>query len=268
MGTLTQDLRFGVRTLLRAPGFALISILTLALGIGATSVVFSFVGAILDSATPVAGMERRAAVWSHNRTQGETKNVVSIEDFVEWKRRQQSFDRFSATRRGAVNLSGGSGEPVRAGAMFVTADFFDVLGQHPVLGRPFRADEEAPGAQRVAILSNDIWRDRFDRRADILGHEILIDGRATTIVGVLPANDFASDLLLPLVIDPSSATYREHALFVWTRLRDGVTLEQASAEMKGIGDELERIFPDTHRGWGVNTRPLQEEFVGPQARLA
>ena len=266
MSTILQDLRYGVRTLVRAPGFTAISVLTLALGIGATSVVFSWVAAVLGAATPVADMDRRAGVWSHNRTQGETKNVVSIEDFVEWRRRQRSFDRFSAQRSSAVNLSG-AGDPVRAGATFVTADFFDVLGQQPMLGRAFTAADEAPGADRVAMLSNRFWRDRFEGRTDVLGREILIDGRPATIVGVLPENDFSRELVLPLTIDPSGAAYGEHALFVMARLRPGVSLEQAAAEMAAVGDQLERERPETHRGWGVNTRPLQEEFVGPQARL-
>ncbi|MGH9349873.1 MAG: ABC transporter permease, partial [Vicinamibacterales bacterium] len=262
-----QDLRFGVRTLRRAPAFTLVSVLTLALGIGATSVIFSFVSAVMSAASPVEDMERLAGVWSHNRAQGETKNVVSREDFAEWRRRQQWFDRFSAQRQGSVNLSG-TGEPVRASAMFVTADFFDVLGQHPVVGRPFRAEEEHPGAARVALLSHRVWRERFNADPDVPGRDVFVDGRPATIVGVLPESDFERDLMLPLVIDPASPDYREHALFVMARLRDGVTLEEARAGMASIGEALERERPETHRGWGVNTRPLQEEFVGPQARLA
>jgi putative ABC transport system permease protein len=267
MGTLLQDLRYGVRMLLRTPGFTAISVLTLALGIGATSVMFSFISGVLSSASPVADMDRRAVIWSHNRAQGETKNVVSPEDFEEWRRRQTSFDRFSAQQEGAVNLSG-TAEPVRASAQFVTSDFFDVFGQQPLLGRAFQPDEEQPGAARVVILSNRFWREHFGGTPDVLGREIQIDARPATVVGVLPENDFARNLILPLAIDPLSPTYREHSLFVMARLREGAGLEQARAEMAGIGEQLERERPDSHRGWGVNTRPLQEEFVGPQARLA
>jgi putative ABC transport system permease protein len=253
-GDLWQDLRYGLRTLRRAPGFAAVSTLTLALGIGATAVMFSWVATILTAASPVEHMDRLAFVWSHNRTQGETKTPVSLEDFVEWRRRQRSFDRFSAQRRGAVNLSGGD-RPVRATANFATADFTEVFSQQPSLGRAFRPEEEQSGSPRVAILSDRFWRERFGGRIDVLGREVLLDGRPATIVGVLPKSDFAPDLMLPLVIDPVS------------RLRDGVSLEQARADMASIGEQLERELPDTHRGWGVNTRPAQEEFVGPQARL-
>ncbi len=266
MATLIQDVHYGVRMLIRAPGFAVVSMLTLAVGIGATTLVFSFVGTVLTAASPVRNMDRLAGVWSHNRTQGETKNVVSPEDFVEWRRRQQSFDRFAAQQSGAVNLSGAD-QPVRATAMFVTADLFDVLSQHPAIGRAFRSEEERPGAPPVAILSDRFWREHFGGRADALGREILLDGRPATIIGVLPRNDFSRNLVLPLALDPASPQYGEHSLFVMARLRDGVSLEQARAEMAAIGEQLERERPDTHHGWGVNTRPLQEEFVGPQARL-
>ena len=266
MSTLLQDLRYGLRTLRRAPGFLAVSVVTLALGIGATAVMYGFVSAALSAAAPVADMDRLAAVWSHNRTQGETKNVVSMQDFEAWRRRQTSFDRFAAQRPGAVNLSGG-GEPIRASALFVTAHFFDVLQQQPVLGRAFTPEEERPGAPRVAIVSNRFWRDRFEGRSDVLGREVLVDARPVTIVGVLPPSDLSRDLMLPLTIDPASPAYGEHALFVMARLRSGVTLNQARSEMAAIGDQLEREHPATHRGWGVNTRPLQEEFFGPQARL-
>ncbi len=266
MSTFLHDLRFAVRTLRRAPGFTAIAVLTLALGIGATAIMFSWMLVIVTLANPVPDMDRLAAVWSHNRSQGEAKNVVSTHDFVEWRRRQQSFERFSAFRSGAVNLSG-TDQPIRAQAQFVTADFFKVLNQTPVLGRSFGPDEERPGAPPVVILSDRFWRERFDARADVLGRTVLIDGRSASIVGVLPPNDFADDILLPLTIDAQSATYSEHALFVFARLAPGVSLEQARAEMAGIGRQLERDLPDTHRGWAVNTMPLSEEFMGPQARL-
>ena len=266
MGTFLQDLRFGIRTLRRSPGFTAISVLTLALGIGATAVVFSWVNTVLIAAAPVEDMDRLAGIWSHNRTQGETKNVVSAEDFVEWRRRQRSFDRFGATRNGALNLSGPT-EPVRVRAAFSTAEFLDVLGVRPALGRIFTAEEERPGAPLVAILSNRFWRERFGGRPDALGREILLDGRRATIVGILPPDDFSADVTVPLAVDPSAREYPERRLFVFARLRPGVTLEGAREEMAAIGRQLERELPDTHRGWGVNTRPLQEEFLGPQARL-
>ena len=247
------------------PGSPL-SALTLALGIGATAVMFSWVATILTAASPVEHLDRLAFVWSHNRTQGETKTPVSLEDFVEWRRRQQSFDRFSAQRRGAVNLSGAD-QPVRATADFATADFAEVFSQQPSLGRAFRPEEEESGAPRVAILSDRFWRERFGGRIDVLGREVLLDGRPATIVGVLPKSDFAQDLMLPLVIDRASRDYGEHSVMVVSRLRNGVSLEQARADMASIGEQLERELPDTHRGWGVNTRPAQEEFLGPQAQL-
>jgi len=266
MSTFLQDLRFGVRAWRRTPGFAAISILTLALGIGATAVVFSWVMTVLAVSSPVQDMDRLAGIWSYNRTQGEPKNVVSAHDFVEWRRRQHSFELFGATRNAAMNLSG-DGEPVRVRAAFSTAGFLQVLGAKPFLGRGFTAEEERPGAPLVAILGHRFWREHFGARPDVLGRELLLDGRKATVVGVLPPADFNSPVTVPLTIDPSARDYSERKLFVFGRLRPGVTLEQARAEMDDIGQQLEREFSDTHRGWGVNTRPLQEEFVGPQARI-
>ena len=263
---MLQDLRYAVRTLSRTPGFAAIAVLTLALGIGATALVFSWVSAVLSAASPVMDMDRLAGIWSHNRTQGETKNVVSAQDFVEWRRRQQSFERFGALRRGALNLSG-TDEPVRVEAQFATADMLQVLGVRPALGRTFTPAEEQPGAALVAILSHRFWRDRFNSRADMLGREILLDGRPATIIGVMPPNDLSPSVTVPLTIDLLGPEYSERRLFVFARMRPGVTLDQAREEMTRIGQQLEREWPDTHGGWGVNTRPLQEEFVGPQARL-
>jgi putative ABC transport system permease protein len=264
---MLQDLRFAIRTLGRAPGFAAIAVLTLALGIGATSLVFSWASTVLTASAPVVDMDRLAAVWSHNRSQGETKNVVSAQDFTEWRRRQQSFEHFGAMRRGALNLSG-TAEPVRVATQFVTADLLHVLGVDPAIGRVFTPDEELPGAPLVAILSDRIWRERFDGRADALGRDILLDARPATIVGVMPPNDLSPDVTVPLTLDPRAPEYSERRLFVFARLRPGVTLEQAREDMARVGEQLERELPDTHRGWGVTTRPLQEEFVGPQARLA
>jgi putative ABC transport system permease protein len=264
--TLAQDLRYGLRLVRRDPAFSIVAVLTLGLGIAATGVVFSFVSAVLSASAPVSDMDRLAAIWSHNRAQGEPQAVVSPQDFAEWRRRQRSFEHFAARRSGAVNLSG-IDVPVRVAAAFVTADYFDVLAQQPVVGRPFRPDDERPGAPHVAIVSNRFWRERFGAGADVPGREILLNGRPAVVVGVLPPNDFEQDVLLPLVIDPASAAYGERSLFVMARLRGGVTLEQARDDMTAIGGQIERELPETHRGWGVNTRPLQEEFVGPQARV-
>ena len=266
MSSLLQDLRYAARTLIHAPGFAAVSILTLALGIGATAVVFSFVTAVLAAAAPVTDMDRLAAVWLHNRTQGETKSVVSPETFVEWRRRQRSFDLFGAQRDGAVNLSG-IREPVRVRAGYMTADLFQVLGLTPMLGRAFTPEEERPGGPPVAILSHRLWRERFAGDPSVLGRDIALDGRPAVIVGVLPENDVAREIVLPLALDPAQPQYTEQSLIVMGRLRPGVTLEQARDDMAAVGERLERERPESHRGWGVNTRPLQEEFVGPQARV-
>ena len=251
---------------MRSPAFFLGASATLALGIAATTVVFAWLSATLSTAAPILDMDRLAGVWLHNRAQGEMKTVVSGADFEAWRQRQAVFERLVAQRDVAFNLSGAS-DPVRVAAAAVTADYFPVFHAQPMLGRAFAPDDERVGAPGVAVLGHRFWQRRFDGRAAVLGQTLRLDGIPTTIVGVLPPNDYSPDLLVPLRLDQAAGDFRERALFVSARLKPGVSLESAQASMRAIGDELERTRPDTYRGWSINVRPLQEEFVGPQARL-
>jgi predicted permease len=261
-----RDTRVGVRRVAHAPGFAIASSLSLALGISAATIVYGWVSAVLTAAAPIADMDRLVGVWLHNRAQSETKTVVSAADFDAWRRRQTAFDLLVAQRSGSANVSGGV-EPVRVQSAWVTADYFQLFSARPVLGREFTSDDERPGAARIALLGDRFWRDRWAGRGDVLGQQIRVDGAAATIVGVLPRNDYSPDLLMPLTLDPAAPDYRERALFVSARLKPAVTLDEARMTMQAIGEQLEREEPDAYRGWSINTRPLQEEFVGSQARL-
>ncbi|MGH9175360.1 MAG: ABC transporter permease, partial [Vicinamibacterales bacterium] len=164
------------------------------------------------------------------------------------------------------NVSG-AGTPVRASAQEITPRYFDVFGLRPALGRPFTVQDAAPGAPRVIILSQQYWRNMLGSRADVLGQTLKLDGEPATIVGVLPRLPAATGFFVPLRLDSQRDDRSTRTLFVFARMRPGVTFESARTEMDAIGQALEREFPNTNRGWAVNTRPLQEEFVGPQARL-
>jgi len=171
----------------------------------------------------------------------------------------------TAQREIAINLSG-IDEPVRVSGASAAADYFAVYSAEPALGRSFTPEDEEPGAPPVVVLGHRLWLQRFSGDASILGRTIRLDEVPTTVVGILPPNDYSPDLVVPLRIDPASTNYRERALFVAARRKPGVTLEQARAAMAAIGDDLERTEPNQYRGWSINTQPLQEEFVGPQAR--
>ena len=261
-----RDLMVAARTLRRSPWFVISASVTLALGIAATTVVFSWVSAVLSAAAPIQGMDRLAGVWLHNRAQGEMKTVVSAADFDTWRRRQTSFEQFAAQRETAFNLSGAD-QPVRTAAAAVTTDYFTVFSAQPILGRGFVPGDEQIGAPPVAVLGYRFWQRRFNGSPDVLGRELRLDGVPTTIVGILPRNDYSPDLAVPLRIDPGSPDFRERALFVSARLKPNVSLDEARASMQALGEDLERTEPAVYTGWSINTRPLQEEFVGPRARL-
>lgn len=261
-----RDLRVAARQLRRSPGFLLGAALTLGLGIAATTVVFSWTSAVFSASAPIQPMDHLVGLWLHNRTQGEAKTVVAPADVEVWSERQTVFDRLVAQDDLAVNLSGAD-TPARVRAAAVTSDYFAVFNARPVIGRGFEPAEERAGAPRVAVLGHRLWIDRFGGDATVLGRVVRIDDVPTTIVGVLPRNDYSPDLLLPFRRDPAAPDYRERRLFVSARLKDGISLEQAAAHMARIGDDLERADPEHYRGWSITVRPLQEEFVGPQARL-
>ena len=260
MEALAGDLRYTLRGLRQNPGFAAIAVFTLALGIGATTAAYSVVATSLTARIPVRDLDRVVGVWSFDRTNSRSRVVVSMADFVAWQERQRSFEGLTAERFDGVNLSG-IDQPVRASAGFVSASHFEVLGVHPLIGRAFTTAETPPGGPRVAVLNYRLWRDRFDAREDVIGRTVAIDGRTTTIVGVMPPDDFTPDLLLPLTIDAASTSYQQRALLVAARLKPDVTFEQARAEMDAIGAQLASEQPETHRGWGISIHPYRDEFI-------
>lgn len=267
MSDLMLDLKSGLRQLARAPGVTLAAVLTLAIGIGATTTVFSFVAGVMSLASPAADMDRLVGVWSHNRAEAETKNLVSPADVLDWRARAQVFEAVAAWRRRAFSLSSAGSSPVRADAMEVSPEYFDVFRWRPALGRTFTAEDVRPGSPRVLLVSHAFWRDQFAEAPDTVGRTVRVDGEPATIIGVLPPGLAAASVLAPLAIDHLGEDRGSRTLFVFARLRPGVSIEQARSEMTTIGAALEAEHPATHRGWTINVRPLQEEFVGPQARL-
>jgi predicted permease len=260
------DIMTALRQLKRAPGTSLAAIITLAVGIGATTAVFSFVTAVMSAASPAPAMDRLVALWSHNRNEAETKSLVSSADFLEWSRRASSFEALAAWRGSQVNVSGTS-IAVRTSAMWVTPSYLDIFQWRPILGRAFTAEDALAGAPRSVVISYPFWQNTFNGRHDVIGQTIRVDGAPATVIGVLPRLPALSGVLLPLLLEGQQWQRSAHTLFVFARLRAGVSIEAARGEMDSIGQALEREFPESNRGWAVNTRPAGEEFIGPQARL-
>src|SRR5580765_6151440 len=185
METLRLDLRYALRMLVRQPGMTATILLTLALGIGANTAVFSVVYAVLLRPLPYENPERLAMVWEKRPREGVFNNTVSPADFLDWSRLNTSFTAMAAYSATTTDLTG-SGQPVQLTTAGVTAAFFDVLGTRPLLGRTFAPDEDVPGRQRVVVISHPFWQQRFGGDRGIVGRSIVLDGIAQQIIGVLP----------------------------------------------------------------------------------
>ena len=273
MGTLVRDLRFALRQLRRAPVFTLAALACLALGIGANTAIFTVINAVLVRPLPYPEPDRLVMVWESNAGRKRERNVVSPANYLDWKAETQLFERMAAAYDIRMNLTG-VGEPVEVPAQLATADLFPLLGLHPLLGRTFTADEDAPGGAPAAVLSYGLWQRRFGGARNVVGQSIALDGRPYTVVGVLPEGSGivgeaqAPDLWVPFQFDPAT-DYRESSgryLRVLARLRPGVSRDQAQATLSTVAARLEEQRPDFNRGWSVNLVPMPEQVTGPVQR--
>ena len=262
---LIQDVRFALRQLRRSPGFAVTATLMLALGIGAGVAIFAFVDAALLKPLPYREPARLAAVTEAVKLFGRAN--LSYPDYLDWKRMNHVFTSLDIYGGGGGLLSLSSGT-VPVSNLRVSDGFFRTLGVTPILGRDFYTGEDLPGASNTVILSYTAWQKWFQGRPDAIGKKVVLDEIPETVVGVLPASfDFAprggTEFWLPYHAKGSCDLRRScHGLEGIARLRDGVTMQGALAEMKNIAAELERQYPDSNRGQGAAVDPLSEIIVG------
>ena len=266
---LAQDVRYGLRQLRRYPGFAAVAVITLALGIGANTAIFSIVNAVLLNPLPYPHPDRLVALYS--RTAQFTNSSISYPNFLDWVRLNRSFSSLAAYREDNFTLTG-SGEPERVSVEMVSAGFFSVLGDRPALGRAFTPQEDQLGAEPVAIISGGFWKRKFGSDPDILGKAITLDGKPYTVVGVLPSNFYyrgnnfrLSEVYVPIG-QKSDPTFRDRRIAMGTnavgRLKPGVTFQQAKADMDGLARSLAEQFPDANKGNGVTLVSLKQNVVG------
>ncbi len=267
MGTLVQDLRYGLRMLVKKPAFTLVAVLTLALGIGANTAIFSLVNAVLLRPLPFGEPER--LVWTWGVFSGGNQASTSPPDFLDYRAQNRTFEGFAAMMFNSFNLTGG-GEPERIIGATVTANFFQALGVKPVQGRAFLPDEEQPGRDRVAIISRGLWQRRFGGDPDIVGKTVTLDGRNHTIVGITPDESRLpreAEMWTPLNFDqPNMKVRRFHFLRAIGRLKPGVTLEQAQADIDAISAGLEKLYPESNTDWRLLLVPMREQLVGEVRR--
>jgi putative ABC transport system permease protein len=263
MQTLWQDLRFGARMLIKKPGFTLIAVLTLALGIGANTAIFTVVNAAILRPLPFG--EPESLVWMWGRFSQGNQASTSPPDFLDYRAQQHSFAEFAAMRFSSFNLTGGA-EPERVVAADVTANFFQTLAVKPIQGRAFLPEEELPGRGNVAIISTGLWQRRFGDDPAAIGKTIQLDGQNHTIVGVV-ANQARlpedAEIWKPLNFDqPQMKIRRFHFLRAIGRLKPGVSLQQAQSDMDAIAVSLERQYPDSNTTWRLRLVSLHEQMVG------
>jgi putative ABC transport system permease protein len=265
MRNLIQDLRYSARSFLKSPGFTIVALLTLALGIGANSALFSIVNAVLLRPLPLKDPDRIVYVWNNNIKESNDHNPVSLPDFQDWAAQNQSFEALSAYGMRAFNMSG-TQEPEPVQGVAVVGDFFRVIGVQPTIGRPFNVDEDR---QRLVILSDDLWRHRFNADPGILGQAITLSSAQYTVVGVMPrgftfprADVKAWTTFAPLYALPPIQRRGFHFLRVVGRLKPGVSMGQALSEMTSVTGRLEQQFPDTNVGLSANIVSVQQELVG------
>jgi putative ABC transport system permease protein len=266
MASLWQDVKFGFRMLLKSPGFTAVAILSLALGIGANTAIFSLVDAVLLRPLNFHDPDRLAMIWEDATEIGFPRNTPAPANYADWKAQNQAFEDIAAMSDQGFNLTGDR-EPERVQAKQVTADFLPMLGVNPLHGRFFLEDEDRPGANKVAILSYGLWQRRFGGDAGLIGQEILLDDRKTTVVGIMPAGfqfrDKETDLWVPKAFSPEELSRRgSHYLNVVGRLKPNVTLAQAQADIERVTQRIAQDHPDHAFGLRANVFSMRNELSG------
>jgi len=267
---LGRDLRHGVRLFWKSPGVTLVSLVALALGMGAATAIFSVADAVLLKPLGFREPERLLVVWEKNPAQNKFRMFAAAGNFLEWRSQSRVLESIGAFQDVHVNLSGGpngSIDPEELAAQRVSAGLFPLLGVQPLVGRGFSPEEEESGRANFALLSYSLWQRRFAGNRSIAGQTIRLRGQSYTVVGVLPPGvqilDRAADVWIPLDLDSNDArTLRSRFLTVIGRLRPGATLRQAQAELDTIGGRLELADPALNRGWRPNLIPMREELTG------
>jgi len=270
MGTLIEDLRYGLRMLRKNPGFTTVALLTLALGIGANTAVFSIVNGVLLNPLPFPDSDKLVTLFESKPNFRE--GSISYPNFLDWQHDNHAFTSIAAYRPDTVSLTS-AGEPEQVRGEMVSADFFSILGVKPVLGRMFTAQEDQLGAGHVVLVSSGFWKRKLASSPDILGSRVVLDGEGYTIIGVIPAS---FHLLLPNFRDNNELylpigqwsypdfrdRWRALGMKGIGRLKPGVTLAQARADMDSVAQNLAAAFPQADAGEGAVLVPLKQKMIG------
>jgi putative ABC transport system permease protein len=263
---LWQDLRFSWRTLRRNPGFAIVAVLTLAIGIGANAAIFSVVNTVILRPLPFPESERIVWIWETDENRNVRHGTASQAEFLDWRDRNHSFEELAAWRQLFFTLTG-NGEPEQNWGAQVSGNFFRLFRVTPVLGRDFLAEEEQPGHERVVMLSYALWQRRYGGDPSILGTSITLDDKPYTIIGVLPrefslfGTSVQFDVWVPFGFNRAQLNREVHEVIVFGRLRDGVATAQAQAEMETIQSQLKKEYPGFDQKNGITVLGFHDDIV-------
>ena len=265
MRDLFQDFRHAARLLLHSPGFTVVAVAALALGIGANTAIFSVVDTLLLRPLPYADADRLAVVWEHNLPRDRKNNVVSPGNFIHWRELNQSFKELSAVSMTFRTTLTGAGDATELPVQYVSGTIFGVLGVRPAIGRDFTPQEDAPNVNAVTI-SDRLWRQRFAADPSIVNRTIMLSGRPHLVVGVMAPGfsilDKTVDVWSTVGFGPTARTPRGRWICVVGRVKDGVSMAQAQDDMTRVHAELARRFPDFNTGWTAQVVPLRQQLTG------
>src|SRR6184192_2608206 len=265
---LLQDLRYALRMLAKQPGFTAIAVLTLALGIGANTAIFSVINAVLLRPLPYPNAGR---IMVLNESSGSGQDFsVALPDYFDWQKESKTFEHLACTHKESRNLSGIPGrEPERVSCASVTRNFFDVIGLSPEIGRVFSADEDKVGAPPVAVISDRLWQRAFNRSPKVIGQSITLHDQNFTLIGVMPPQMTSpqdSDVWLSLMRRSNNPAWMDRShhpmMFIWGRLKANADVDLARSEMKTIAARLEQAYPETNKGETAIVTPLIDNLVG------
>jgi putative ABC transport system permease protein len=267
MTGLIQDLRYAMRQLRKAPGFAAVAVITLALGIGANTAIFSVVNGVLLRPLPFKSADRLVRIWHVPPAKsfpGMKTFSVSAANYIDWQKQNDVFEKMAIYSYHGFTLTGGD-KPEQLDGTAVSADFFSTLGVQPEIGRALSPDEDQLGHANVVVLSHRLWQEHFGSNRDIVGRNITLDGGTYLVAGVMPASfripDYAQMWTPMAWTDKQKAVRGEHHYSVVARLKPGIDVKQAQSEMNTISNRLEQAYPEDDKGWGALVTPLHDDLV-------
>jgi predicted permease len=264
---LKEDIRFGIRTLLKSPGFTVVAIITLAMGIGVNVTMFSITNGVIFKGVPYDKEDRVIHILERDTLHNNQFSLVSYPDFRDFREQAKSFESIGAWSGSQVSIADANNLPDSYRAVQISSNAFRAMRTKPLIGRDFAADDEKPGAAPVAILNYGLWDRRYGKDPKIVGKDIRVNDLVTTVIAVMPAGfgfPNENDLWTPLIPRANAENRAARPLLVFGRMADGVSAKTAKAEMDGIARNLEKAYPATNKGFTLSMRTTSEQLVGPE----